>query len=118
MEDSKVWLAFGIVHTLGILEHMPLPASLAMSLTEEVSHLCTTCQDVTVSSLHSAGKKTALEVWKSLPGITEVFQRLSATSNEVTETDLKEISKDMWFCCTLVCYNSLMKMKPGVSLLL
>ena len=47
----------------------------------------------TVSSLSSVGKKTAWEVWKSLAEITEVFQRLSAIPDEVTEADLKELER-------------------------
>ena len=76
-----------MVHTFGILEHISLPMSLGM-ITAEASHLCMPCQDVS-----SVGKKTAWEVWKSLPEITEVFIRLSTTPDEVREADLKELER-------------------------
>ena len=47
----------------------------------------------TVSSFSSVCKKTAWEVWKSLPEINDVFIRLSTTPDEVRETDLKELER-------------------------
>jgi hypothetical protein len=78
-----------MVHTFGIVEHMSLSLSLAMITA--TMHTISGCD--TVSPLNFVYKKTAWEVWKSLLEINEVFQWLSATPDEVTEVDLKELKR-------------------------
>ena len=93
MEDCELWLAFGhSAHFRYIGAHV-IASELGNDYCRGLPfmHAISGCD--TVSSFSSVGKKTAWEVWKSLPEITEVFKRLSATPDEVTEADLKELER-------------------------
>jgi hypothetical protein len=89
MGYSEVWLAFGHGVHFRYIGAYAIASELENDYCRGLPfmHAISGCE--TVSSLDSVGKKTAWEVWKSLPEITEVFQRLSATFNEVTEADLE-----------------------------
>lgn len=93
MEDCELWLAFGHGAHFRYIGAHAIASELGNDYCRGLPfmHAFSGCD--TVSSLSSVGKKTAWEVWKSLPEITEVFQRLSATPDEVTEADLKELER-------------------------
>lgn len=93
MEDCEIWLAFGHGAHFRYIGAHAIASELGNDYCRGLPfmHAFSGCD--TVSSLSSVGKKTAWEVWKSLPEITEVFQRLSTTPDEVTDADLKELER-------------------------
>jgi hypothetical protein len=96
-----------MAHTFCILEHRYDIVSL-VTITVEASHLCTLYQFVT-RCLHwtLVGRKTASEVWKSLPNSLKYF-------NGCLQLPIWRYMNDMWFCCTLARQNSLIWMKPEI----
>ena len=94
MENCELWLAFGHGAHFRYIGAHTITSDLGNDYCRGLPFMHTFSRYDTVSSLGSVGKKTAWEVWKSLPEITDVlFQRLSATPDEVTEADIKELER-------------------------
>ena len=89
MEDCELWLAFGHGANFRYIASHVIASEIGNDYCRGLPfmHAFSGCD--TVSSLSSVGKKTAWEVWNSLPEINEVFQRLSDTPDQVTEADMK-----------------------------
>ena len=88
LKECELWLAFG--HSRYIPAH-----TIAAALGDDwckgllFMHAFSGCD--TVSSFSGIGKKTAWDVWRSLPNLTALFGRLSQTPQEVTDNDMEEI---------------------------
>jgi hypothetical protein len=83
-EDCEIWLAFGHGAHFWYIGTYAIASELDNDYYSVLPSMHAISRCKTVSSLNSVGNKTAWEVWKSLPGTTEVFQRLSATPDEAT----------------------------------
>ncbi len=47
----------------------------------------------TVSSFSGIGKKTAWDVWKSMPHMTPLFEKLSTEPTQVTDEDMDQLER-------------------------
>ena len=91
--DDKLWLAFGTGHSFRYLAAHEIAAELGQEKARALPmfHALTGCD--TVSSFARHGKKTAWEIWKVLPELTEALHLLSSAPHIIPDSAMRIIER-------------------------
>ncbi len=93
LHGCDIWVAFGHGKTFRFIAAHDIATRLgtASACGLLFFHALTGCD--TVSSFSGIGKKTAWDVWRSMPHLTPLFVKLSSKPQQVTDDDMEQLER-------------------------
>ena len=93
LSSCEIWVAFGHGDKFRHIAAHSIAAVLGTELSQGLPFLHAISGCDTTSNFCGIGKKTAWDIWKSLPDVKQVFSRLSRTPESITEADMEAIER-------------------------